>query len=212
MNLIYFLIALNLIISIRGFNNYPFFEKFKFNISAVQAGQYYRMLSSGFLHVDWMHLIFNMYALYLFGPIVIEAFGSFGFLLIYFLSLFGSSWISLRFHKNQFNYSAVGASGAVSGVLYAAVLAFPSMTLVLFPIPIPLPAFIFALAYMVYSIYGMRTQNDNIGHAAHLGGAAFGLVLSLVLRPDLFVSSPIISVVLLGSLVLIYMLRNLIFK
>lgn len=212
MNIIYLIIAVNVLISIQGFNNFPFFEKYKLNVGAIQSGQYYRMISSGFLHVDWMHLIFNMYALYLFGPIVVDVFGVGGFILIYFGALLGSSLISLRFHKYRYNYSAVGASGAISGILYAAVLAFPDMKLILFPIPLPLPAYIFAIAYMLYSVYGMRTQNDNIGHAAHLGGAIVGLILAIVLYPSLILQSPLVSVLLLGSLALIYILRNKIFK
>lgn len=207
-SLIIILIGLNVFISIKGFNDRAFFDRFKFNIEAIQQGQWFRMFSSGFLHVDWMHLFFNMYALYLFGEVVLLSFGIFGFVFIYTVSLFSGSLISYFVHKKDSYYSAVGASGAVSGVLYAAVLVYPDMRLILFPIPIPLPAYVFAVAYLFYSIYGMKKSIGNIGHSAHLGGAIGGLFCAVILNPNLVIQSPILSLVLFGSLIFLYFFRN----
>jgi len=211
-SLIIILIGLNVFLSIKGFNDRVFFDRFKFNIGAIEQGQWYRMFSSGFLHVDWMHLFFNMYALYLFGEVVLVSFGTFGFVFVYIVSLFSGSLISYFFHKNESFYSAVGASGAVSGILYAAVLIYPEMSLILFPIPIPLPAYVFAVAYLFYSIYGMKKSIGNIGHAAHLGGAAGGLICAVILKPNLLMQSPILSLILFGSLILLYFFRRILDK
>ncbi|MGB0838202.1 MAG: rhomboid family intramembrane serine protease [Flavobacteriaceae bacterium] len=205
-------IAANVLISIQGFNNRAFFDKYKFNVGAVQSGQKYRMFSAAFLHVDWMHLFFNMYALFLFGEVVEAAFGTLGFILIYVVSLLSGNILSFLFHRKEPYYSAVGASGAVSGILYASVLVYPDMSLILFPIPIPLPAYVFAIGYMLYSIYGMKKQIGNIGHSAHIGGAFAGFLMAVVLWPSLLVQSPILSFVLIGSIVLFYIFRNRIFR
>lgn len=196
------MIAANVIISMRGFNNYAFFEKYKFNIGSILSGEKIRAISSGFLHADWMHLIFNMYALYLFGDIVAVILGSEIFLLIYAASLIAGSLYTLQIYKNQSYYSAVGASGAVSGIVFSSILLYPDMSLYLFFIPIPIPGYIFGVGYLIYSIYGMKKQVGNIGHAAHLGGAIGGFVLTIVLKPSLF-SENLLTVVLMAIPILV---------
>lgn len=196
------MIAANVIISMRGFNNYAFFEKYKFNIGSILSGEKVRAISSGFLHADWMHLIFNMYALYLFGDIVAVILGSEIFLLIYIASLLVGSLYTLQIYKNQSYYSAVGASGAVSGIVFSSILLYPDMSLYLFFIPIPIPGYIFGVGYLIYSIYGMKKQVGNIGHAAHLGGAIGGFVLTIILKPSLF-SENLLTVVLMAIPILV---------
>ncbi|MGB0892701.1 MAG: rhomboid family intramembrane serine protease [Flavobacteriaceae bacterium] len=202
------IIIANVLISIKGFNEYAFLDKYKFQVGKILGGEKIRMFTSGFLHVDWMHLGFNMYALYLFGGIVAGIMGNINFLIIYFGSLMLSNMYSLFYHKKEPYYSAVGASGAVSGILYAAILLYPDMTLMLFPLPIPIPAYVFGVGYLIYSIYGMKKQLGNIGHSAHLGGAIGGFVIALVIMPNLIwqhtlmvalLAIPIILLLLFGK-------------
>lgn len=175
-------IAVTAIISFMGFNNPNIFEKYKFNVSSIlQKKEYFRLISAGFLHADMMHLLFNMLTLYFFGPIVLEAFGATGFLVIYFGSIILGNLFSLFLYKSQGWYSAIGASGGVSGILFAAIAIYPQIGIYFFFIPIPIPGYIFGLLYFGYSVYMMLNPrpHDNIGHAAHLGGAFFGLLYAI---------------------------------
>lgn len=180
------IIGINIIVSLKGFNDFSFFEKHKFNIGGIRRGEQIRMIASGFLHVDEMHLFFNMFTLYFFADEVIGYLGSVNFLLVYFGSLIVGNLLSFYFHKNEYHYSAVGASGAVTGVLYSAILLNPDMKLYMMFIPIAIPAYIFGIGYLLYSIYGMKKQLGNIGHDAHFGGAIGGYVVTLILAPFLF--------------------------
>ncbi len=173
------IIVATVILSIKGFNDRLFFEKYKFNIRNIQNKEYIRMFSSGFLHVDYTHLFFNMFTLYMFSNILLDVFGVLYFV-IYFLSMFMGSLFTLYLHRNEPRYSAVGASGAVTGIVYAAIILHPQMSLYLFFIPIPIPAYIFGIGYLLFSLYGMAKLNDGIGHTAHFGGA-FGGILSMFL-------------------------------
>ena len=141
------IIAANVIISLKGFKDFSFFEKYKFNIGGIRRGEQFRMISSGFLHLDFSHLLFNMLTLYFFADVVISSIGYEKFILIYLASLLVGNLLSFYFHKNEYNYSAIGASGAVSGILYSAILFYPKMSLYLFFIPIPIPAWVFGILY-----------------------------------------------------------------
>ena len=181
------IIAATAIISYYAFNNHGIFEKYKFNVGAIKRDkEYIRLLSAGFLHADLMHLLFNMMTLYFFGPIVIEVFGTVGFLLVYFGSILLGNIISLYLYQSQSWYSAIGASGGVSGILFASIAMIPDLGLYLFFIPIAIPGYIFGTLYFAYSVYMMLNprQHDNIGHAAHLGGAFFGLVYAILVQPE----------------------------
>ncbi|WP_299059258.1 rhomboid family intramembrane serine protease [uncultured Polaribacter sp.] len=180
------LMIANVLVSIKGFKEYAFLDKYKFQVSRILSGEKLRMLTSGFLHVDWLHLGLNMYALYIFGDIVTDNTSTINFLIIYFGSLLASSLYSLKEHKKEPYYSAVGASGAVSGIIFAAILLYPDMNIYLLFIPIPIPGFIFGIAYIIYSIYGMKNQVGNVGHSAHLGGAIGGFILTISLNTYLF--------------------------
>ncbi len=201
-------IAANVIFSFKGFKDHSFFEKYKFNSAAVKRGEKIRILTSGFLHVDSAHLFLNMLTLFFFADIVITSLGSISFLLIYFASLLIGNLLSYYFHKNELQYNAVGASGAVSGIIYAGILLYPEMSLYMFFIPIPIPGYVFGIGYMLYSIYGMKNRIGNIGHDAHFGGAVGGYILTLILVPQLFTTSLLMVILLAIPIVLLFFLQK----
>ncbi|PHQ55356.1 MAG: rhomboid family intramembrane serine protease [Lutibacter sp.] len=196
------IIIVNVAFSIKGFSDRLFFDKYKFQIGAIKRGEQIRMFTSAFLHVDYMHLILNMYVLYIFAPIIIIKLGIVKFVILYTGSLIAGNVLTLRYHKNELYYSAVGASGAVAGIVYAAILLNPNMRLMMFPLPIPIPGYIFGLGYLLYSIYGMKKQLGNVGHSAHLGGAIGGFGLMLLVYPEIFLLSTT-TVILLGIPILL---------
>jgi len=202
------IMAANVIVSFKGFNDTYFFDRYKFGIGAIKAGQKERMLTSGFLHVDISHLFFNMFTLYFFADVVIGGFGAIKFLIIYFVSLVAGSLLALYFHKDEPYYSAVGASGAVTGILYAAILLQPDMQLGIMFIPIPLPAYILGIGYLLYSIYGMKSRLGNIGHTAHFGGAVGGYLCTILFMPSLLVTDTFMMVILALPIVLLFVLAK----
>ena len=203
------IIALTVIVSFKGFEDINFFRKFEFHIGSIRAGEQFRMISSAFLHADISHLAFNMLTLYIFAPIVYGYLGNFTLALVYVASLIFGSLLTLLFHKNDYSYRAIGASGAVTGVLYSAILLQPDMSLFLFFIPIPIPAYIFGIGYLLYSIYGMKAKRDNIGHTAHFGGAIGGYVLTLIAKPNMFVDNIEMVLLLAIPIVLLFVLEKL---
>lgn len=203
------IIAVNVIFSMRGFKDAAFFNKYRFNIGQIRSGEKVGFLSSGFLHVDVSHLLFNMLTLYFFAPVVAGAMGDLRMAVIYLASLFVGNILSFFYHKDEPHYSAVGASGAVMGILYAAILIYPEMSLYLFFIPIPIPAWLFGIAYLGYSIYGMKSRRDNIGHDAHFGGALAGYALTLLFYPHLLQTSLWIVLLLALPIVALFVLTRL---
>lgn len=181
-NWIIFLVIGIGVFSYKGFNDPGFFEKYVFHTDRILIGkQYYRVVSSAFLHGSWMHLAFNMLALYSFGGPLIDAFGSAHFIFLFVSSLLGGSLLSLFIHRNHGNYRAVGASGAVSGVIFAIVMHKPYGEILVFLFP--MSNWLFAILFVGYSIFGMTKDMDNIGHEAHLGGAITGLLVTAILWP-----------------------------
>ena len=153
-----------------------------------RENQWYRFITHGFIHADFMHLFVNMWVLYIFGEVVEKSlkliYGSEGtlyFMLLYFGGLIFSSMYSYGRHLNNPQYSALGASGAVSGITFAYILMYPMSGLMIFPIPIQLPAFVFGILYLIYSWYMSRRGKDNVGHDAHFFGALFGVVFMIIL-------------------------------
>ncbi len=200
------IMAANVIFSMKGFKDFSFFEKYKFNIGGIKRGEQIRMISSGFLHADMQHLLFNMLTLYFFAEWVFL--GQFNFVIIYFGSLLFGNSLSYYFHKNEYHYSAVGASGAVTGILYSAILLNPGMSLYMFFIPIPIPGYVFGVGYLLYSIYGMKNKVGNIGHDAHFGGAIGGYIITLVLAPWLFKENLLMVGLLAIPIVLLYVMKK----
>jgi membrane associated rhomboid family serine protease len=200
------IIILTGIVSYMGFNNAQLFDRLKFNSYAIlRHNQWDRLLTSAFLHADWMHLIFNMLSFYFFAPSIVAYLGLFRLLLIYFLAILGGNLLSLFMYRRDMSYSAIGASGGVSGVLFAAIALDPHIGIMIMFIPIPIPGWIFAMLYLGYSIYGMRNTLGNIGHTAHLGGAFAGFILAIAFYPQtLMYNTPIILIMLVPLIILGY--------
>tara|TARA_R110000744_G_scaffold309877_1_gene417687 strand:- start:10 stop:660 length:651 start_codon:yes stop_codon:yes gene_type:complete len=203
------IIAANVLVSLKGFNDTSFFERYKFSIGAIKAGQKDRMVTSGFLHVDISHLLFNMLTLYFFAGVVINWFGPVQFFIIYAVSLLAGSLLAMSFHKDEPYYSAVGASGAVTGILYAAILLQPTMQLGIMFIPIPVPAYVVGIGYLLYSIYGMKKRLGNIGHTAHFGGAIGGYACTLLFMPSLLQTETLMVGLLALPIILLFALEKM---
>lgn len=195
------------VISYQAFQNRQFYEQYLFNVNAILVRkEYVRMVSSGFLHGDWWHLGFNIIALYSFGISVGAAFGLPKFFFIYFTSLLAGNALALYIHRNHGDYRAIGASGAISGVVYASIALFPQSKIGLILIPPIIPAWLFGILFLLISMYGIKAQRDNIGHEAHLGGAVAGLLLAIALEPSILVAhSFFIFIMLVPTLGFLYM-------
>jgi membrane associated rhomboid family serine protease len=190
------IIIMNALVSYKGFNDTSFFRKYEFHIGSIRAGEQYRMFTSAFLHADFMHLGFNMLTLYFFAPVVISNLGVIGFLLVYFASMACGSLLTLYLHKNEPSYRAIGASGAVMGVLFASILIDPYQ-----PINF-IDGYIFGIIYLLLTIYGMKTKAGNIGHTAHFGGAIGGFLITLARMPHLLYDNTLIVILLAVPIVI----------
>ncbi len=189
----YILIAVTVAVSYLAFQNHSLFEKLQFNAARIiHAKQYYRLVSHAFIHAGWSHLLVNMFVLYFFGRGIEQYFGYyFGnkatawFLLLYLGGILASNIWSLIKQQNNYYYNAVGASGAVSAVLFAFIFLNPWEKLYFFMI-IPIPGILFAVGYLIYSYQMSKNSNDNVAHDAHLLGALFGFIYPILLKPSLF--------------------------
>jgi len=161
----------------------------------ARTGQWYRLLTSGFLHADWSHLLFNMFAFYSFSPVVLatlaQGYGAGAglglFLLLYLGGIIVSDLPTYFRHCDERDYRSLGASGGVAAVLFASILLFPVSHngggIIIFPLPVPIQPFLFGLLYLAYSYYMGRRRGDNINHDAHFYGALYGVLLMAALVP-----------------------------
>ncbi|RYF88776.1 MAG: rhomboid family intramembrane serine protease [Chitinophagaceae bacterium] len=190
------LIAVNVIFSMVGFSNNSFLAKtIGWPYYTHTEGQYYRFLTSGFLHADWMHLFFNMFTLYFFGSNIEKIFavaglgGNASYLALYFLGLIVADLPGYFKHQNDYNYRSLGASGAVSAVVFASIVFSPWSSMYLYG-ALKISATVFAVLYIVYCVYMGKRNSDNVNHDAHLWGAVFGLLFTIALiaalQPALF--------------------------
>jgi len=196
------LILVNVLVSYKGITDTSFFRKYEFHIGSIRAGEQYRMFTSAFLHADYMHLGFNMLTLYFFAPVVIYTMGLLSFLLVYFVSMLCGSLLTLYFHKNDYSYRAIGASGAVMGVLFASILIDPYRQINF------IPGFIFGIIYLLFTIYGMKTKAGNIGHTAHFGGAIGGYIITLSRMPYLMYDNTLVVIVIAVPIVILLIMAK----
>ena len=201
MNLV--VIGLTVYFSYRGFTNPSFLNRYLFyNHAILEDKQYYRLLTSGVLHADWVHLLFNMFSLYSFGSAVEIVFGRDTFLSIYLAGIVGGNLLALLLHRRD-DYRALGASGGVCGVIFACIFLLPGGSVQMLLIPIPIPSYIYAVGFMLYSYYGIRKQRGNIGHDAHLGGAIIGLITATILFPSIVSKNPVLYPIVMSLAVLL---------
>ncbi|RKE03834.1 rhomboid family intramembrane serine protease [Marinifilum flexuosum] len=187
------IIAITVLISLAAFQNNDLLYKYQFNAYQItKRNQWYRIITYGFLHANWDHLLVNMIVLYFFGD-ALEYYFSYNFgsaSVIYFIALYLgaivlSTLYDLKKHKEHYHYNAVGASGATSAVVFATIFFAPLQPIYLFFV-IPIPGIIFAAGYLYYSYYMGKKNIDNIGHSAHFSGALFGFLFPLIIKPKLF--------------------------
>jgi len=198
------IIAINAIVSFKGFNDAEFFRKYEFHVGSIRSGEQYRMFTSAFLHADIMHLGFNMFTLYMFAPIVVFKLGTIGFFLVYFISLIAGNLLTLYFHKNDYWYRAIGASGAVMGVLFSSILLYPEMEINFF-----IPGYVYGIFYLLFSIYGMKAKNDNIGHTAHFGGAIGGYAVTLIREPYILQQETFVVIILAVPIIILFVMAKM---
>ena len=192
----FILIGLNVIFSIIGFSNNEMLSKtIMWPYRVKRQNEYYRFITSGFLHADWIHLFFNMFTLFFFGLTLEHRFsaeglgGNIAYVVLYFAALIVSDIPSYLKHNNDHNYRSLGASGAVSAVVFAAIVFDPWSSIYLYG-AIKISATLYAVLFIMYCVYMGRKSNDNINHDAHLWGSIFGLLFTLALiatlQPALF--------------------------
>ena len=186
------IIALTCLISFSAFSSEKIMnDLIMWPVQVKARNQWYRFVTSGFLHADWMHLIFNMFTLYIFGQQIVEPgceqlSGKWMYLVLYFGGMVIADIPSYLKHRNDYHYRSLGASGAVSAVVFAGILFYPTMKMGFFFIPPIIPAYIFGPLYLLYCVYAAKQSRDNVNHDAHLWGAFFGLAFPLALHPYLF--------------------------
>lgn len=189
----YIIIGVTVLVSYLAFQNHDLMDKLQFNAAkVVHQKQYYRLISHAFIHAGWSHLLVNMFVLYFFGKGIEQYFGYyFGnratayFLLLYFGGILASNLWSLIKHQNNYYYNAVGASGAVSALLFAFIFFNPWEKLYFFGL-LPIPGILFAIGYIFYSYQMSKRSADNVAHDAHILGAIFGFIFPILLKPQLF--------------------------
>jgi membrane associated rhomboid family serine protease len=181
-----------IVTSIYAFSNHEVYGKFMLHPYSVSRGQkLYTLITSGLIHKDWTHLLFNMLSFYFFAfplertLVSISAWGHIHFGVIYVLSLVLSDVSSITKHKDHFWYNSLGASGAVCAVVFSYILFYPLTKMLILPIPIPIPAVLYGFLFLGYCWYAARHASDHINHDAHFYGALTGVLLTVILHPDI---------------------------
>lgn len=190
------IIIITVAISVLALNNQELFSKTMYVPYRVfHSKEYYRLLTHALLHSGWIHLFVNMYVLYAFGSTTEQFFdsykggsGSFSYILLYTGGIFFATLPALKKQRDNIMYSSVGASGAVSAVLFSAIVFYPTMPIVFIFFPIPMPAFVFGLIYLFYEAYMDKKGDDYVAHDAHYYGAIFGVLFTFISAPASFIN------------------------
>lgn len=201
------ILIVTLLVSYQGFKKPEYLDQYAFRIKDILHGrQYYRLLTSGLLHTGWPHLLLNVLTFYYFSSVVEVLVGYRNYFIIYVVSLLGGSLLSLLLHRRESEYTAVGASGAISGLVFAAIALLPEVK-VGFPGILMVPGWLYGLLYVLFCAYAITKRLGNIGHDAHLGGGLVGLLTVVVMRPELLRTNYLaIGAILLPALVFFVLL------
>ncbi len=190
------ILIVTFLVSYQGFKNPAYLDQYAFRIKDIRYGhQYYRLLTSGLLHTGWVHLLLNAMTFYCFSSGVEMMVGFRNYFIIYVASLVGGNLLSLLLHRHEPDYTAVGASGAISGLVFAAIALFPGIEVGM--LGIYLPAWLYGLLYVVFCAYGITTRLGNIGHDAHLGGGLVGLLTVIIMRPEILRTNYLVVIAIL---------------
>ncbi|PTM12261.1 MAG: rhomboid family intramembrane serine protease [Bacteroidetes bacterium] len=195
----------------QGFRHSAYQARYDFYVDGILVErQYDRLLSSGFLHVGWLHFGFNMATLLSFSFSLELLLGPWRLLLLYFTSMLGGSILSLYIHRHHGDYRAVGASGAISGVVFATIVLFPDSEIGILLLPFSIKGWIFALLFLLVSIFGIKNKMDHIGHEAHLGGAITGVLVAVALQPGILQQNwwVVLAILVPVTLFLLLIVRN----
>lgn len=183
----FYIVAANILVSLTALYVYPplieagYLKPYR----TVRENTWYELLTSGFLHANLGHLFVNMFTLYFFAPIMESYMGSNYFLGLYLTGLIVAGIPSVIKFKENPSYATLGASGAVGSVLFAFIFIYPLRSIYLFLIPIPIPAFVFAILYLIYSMYESKQERGKINHEAHVAGALWGIFYLILFVPDM---------------------------
>lgn len=203
------LVSITGLVSWQGFSRPALVERFLFDRERiVYQREWYRTITSAFFHADWGHLLFNLISFYSFAVGIERIYGGAILFVIYFASILGGSALSFWLHHGE-SYRALGASGGVCGVIYASIFLLPGSSIYIFFIPYPIPASVYAVLFLVISIWGIKSRMGNIGHDAHLGGALVGLLVTSLLYPRIIQAQPILfaTILIISIALMIWLLK-----
>ncbi len=181
----YAVIGFTVIASITGFGNRRLFEKNLFSVRAIlRDHELYRLVTSQLFHANWAHLLFNMISFYSFGELVERNFGPGLAAALYGSGALAGDLLTLAIKRKNMDYTAIGASGAVCAVIFSSIFLLPGGSIYILPFPVPLPSWVYAVLFMIISLYGIGRGGSLIGHDAHIGGALAGIIGAVVYNPS----------------------------
>lgn len=207
------IIAMTCIVSFIGFRSQRFEERYIFCPRHILTkGEYWRILTSAFLHAGWPHLLFNMMSLYSFGTLIELVFGPMQFLGMYFAAILGGNLLSLWLHRHH-DYLAYGASGGVCGIIFAHIVLFPGGNVSALFLPIGIPTWAYGIGFLLFSFFALKKNVGNIGHDAHIGGAVIGLLTATGLHPSVIQQQPklLVTLFVISAALFVYFFKNPLF-
>ncbi|TAL31636.1 MAG: rhomboid family intramembrane serine protease [Spirochaetes bacterium] len=201
----WFTVAITVILSLPALFSPALLERMLFITGKIRFdGQWYRLVSPLFVHLDYFHLFFNMYSFFLFGSALESRLGAGASAAIYFASGVAANAVLLLLKRNEYEYRMGGASGAVTAVIFASAFVMPESSVLVFPVPVPIPALGYAVLFVFISLFAMRRSADGVCHEAHLAGGFFGIVLTLVFIPRAILASPLYAAGIVAGIVLVF--------